>query len=70
MVSIVWQYNPKYMSFGHIIPNICLRKIKTNKNKNKQTTSQNSNKNPSTDEWIKKIWYRSSSRGAVVNESD
>ena len=24
---------------------------------------------PSTDEWIKK-WYRSSCRGAVVNESD
>ena len=25
---------------------------------------------PSTDEWIKKMWYRSSRRGAVVNESD
>ena len=25
---------------------------------------------PSTEEWIKKRWYRSSRRGAVVNESD
>ena len=25
---------------------------------------------PSTDEWIKKMWYRSSRRGTVVNESD
>ena len=27
-------------------------------------------KYPLTEEWIKKMWYRSSRRGTVVNESD
>ena len=27
-------------------------------------------KYPSKDEWIKKMWYRSSCRGSVINEAD